>query len=86
MVSRRAGDLPEGSKANPGNRRKLTMINAKGRCQVACTVLMLLFAASNFFGQEGTARVTVFGGGSFLSGERLFNVGGGINSRFWNKE
>lgn len=24
--------------------------------------------------------------GSFLSGERLFNVGGGITSRFWNKE
>jgi len=42
----------------------------------AAVLLMSLLLARGAFAEEGQPRVTVFGGGSFLKGERSFTVGG----------
>ncbi len=52
---------------------------------VAVAVLMALFTPRGSFAQEGSPRVTVFGGGSFLKGERSFVVDGDVKrSNFAN--
>lgn len=43
---------------------------------VGCAFLVVLVVVPNVFGQEHNPRLTIFGGGSFLKGERTFPVGG----------
>ena len=43
---------------------------------VACALLVFLLVAPNAFGQDLNSRLTIFGGGSFLKGERAFVVVG----------
>jgi outer membrane protein with beta-barrel domain len=52
---------------------------------IAVAVLISLLIPRGAFAQEGSPRVTVFGGGSFLKGDRSFVVGGDIKrSNFAN--
>lgn len=49
-------------------------MNIKGSCGVGCTLFVLLLVAPSVFGQDLNPQVAIFGGGSFLKGERTFTV------------
>jgi opacity protein-like surface antigen len=58
------------------NMRGLRMKNAMKFYGTASALLVFLFLPLGAFAEEGNLRVTVFGGGSFLKGERSFTIGG----------
>lgn len=49
-------------------------INVKRSCKRGCTLLFLLLVVPNAFAQDRHARLTLFGGGSFVQGNRTFVV------------